>query len=693
MRNPTEMTARLKRLLSPRTLAVIGGHAAAEVVRQCQKIGYTGEIWPIHPKATEIAGLPTFRAIADLPAAPDAAFIGVNRHATIDLMLQLSHAGAGGAVAFASGFAESADGGPELQSRLLEAAGNMLFLGPNCYGHLNFFDRALTWPDQYGGTPIARGVAIMTQSGNIGLNLTMHRRALPIGYMITLGNAVSVDHAEAMHAMLDDPRVTAIGLHLEGIPNPAALAEAAARARAQKIPVVALKTGRSPEGARIAQSHTASLSSQDAVVDAFFRRIGIARVDTIPTFLETLKLLHLQGPLPGRTISSLSCSGGEAALIADAAPAAGLRFAALSEAATADISATLPELVSISNPLDYHTFGWRNRTALAATFAAMLRAGADLSLLILDFPRPDRCETTDWDTAATALADAAHATGRRAAILATLPEAMPEQHATSLAERGIVPMFGMVEALAAISAAADIGTYMEQTAAYVAPEIQSPVATRTFSEWDGKDKLAAFNIPVPKGASAACADHAVKSATAIGFPIVVKAVGAGLAHKTEQGGVRLNLTAPGQVHEAATSLLPLTGQVLVERMVTGTIAELIVGVARDPSIGLYLVLGSGGVLAELIGDTAILLLPAARAEIITALHSLRVAKLLAGYRGAPKGDIQAAIDAIMAIQDFAMAHRDTLQELDVNPLMVRAAGQGAVAADVLLRLSERLAHV
>lgn len=687
------MTPRLKRMLSPSTLAVIGGHAAAEVVRQSQKIGYTGEIWPIHPKATQIAGLPTFRSIADLPAAPDAAFIGVNRHATIDLISQLSRAGAGGAVAFASGFAESGDEGPELQARLRAAAGNMPFLGPNCYGHLNFFDRALTWPDQFGGAPIARGVAIITQSGNIGLNLTMHKRALPIGYMITLGNAVSVGHAEAMHAMLDDPRVTAIGLHLEGIPDPSALAEAAARARSQKIPVIALKTGRSPEGARIAQSHTASLSSQDAVVDAFFRRIGIARVDNIPTLLETLKLLHLQGPLHGRTIASLSCSGGEAALIADAAPAAGLHFAPLTAAAAAAIAATLPELVSISNPLDYHTFGWRNRAALAATFAAMLRAGADLSLLILDFPRPDRCETTDWDIAASALADAAQATGRRAAILATLPEALPEEYATSLAERGIAPMFGMVEALAAIAAAAEVGARMGETAIYVAPGKQSSGITRTFSEWDGKHKLSVFGVTVPQGVLCESVDHAVTNAHGLGFPVVLKAVGGDLAHKTEQGAVRLNLTASCQVREAATSLLPITGQVMVERMVTGTIAELIVGVARDPSLGLYLVLGSGGVLAELVGDTATLLLPATRAEIVTAVHSLRVEKLLAGYRGAPKGDMQAAIDAVMAIQDFAMAHRDTLHELDVNPLMVRACGQGAVAADVLLRLSESPAHV
>jgi acyl-CoA synthetase (NDP forming) len=567
----------------------------------------------------------------------------------------------------------------------------MPFLGPNCYGHLNFFDRALTWPDQFGGSAVERGVAIITQSGNIGLNLTMQRRALPIGYLITLGNAASVGHAEAMHAVLDDARVTAIGLHMEGISDPAALAAAAARARAQDIPVVVLKTGRSPEGARIAQSHTAALGSQDAVVDAYFRRIGIARVDDIPTFLETLKLLHLQGKLTGRRITSLSCSGGEAALIADAAATAGLNFVALTPEVTAGIAATLPELVNIANPLDYHTFGWRNRSALTATFAAMMRAGADINLLILDFPRPDQCDTADWDIAAAAFADAAEQTGRRAAVLATLPEAMPPSHAAALAARGIVPMFGMVESLAAIVAAADVGANVKQSDIFpTTPHMKYNGAN--LSEWSGKRRLAAFGVRVPAGELADTPDGAATVAERIGMNVVVKAACGELAHKTEKNAVRLNLTSIHDVRAAATALLPMTGQVLVERMVTGTVAELIVGVARDASLGFYVVLGSGGVLAELVGDTAILLLPAARAEIGAALRGLRVARLLSGFRGGLEGDMEAAIDTICCIQDFAMAHRDTLLELDVNPLMVCARGQGAVAADVLMRLSAAEPH-
>jgi acyl-CoA synthetase (NDP forming) len=680
----------LQRLLHPRSIAVIGGHAAAEVVRQSRKMGYSGAVWPVHPRLEEVAGVKAFRRLADLPSIPDAAFIGVNRHAAISLAAELAAMGCGGAVAFASGYAEAGEEGRALQADLLAEAGGMPFLGPNCYGFLNYFDRALVWPDQFGGGATDRGVAIITQSGNIGLNVTMQRRALPIGYLITLGNQASVTHATAMEAVLNDARVTAIGLHMEGLGDPHALAAAVARARARGISVVALKTGRSEAGARIAESHTASLASGDAVVDAFFRRIGLARVNSIPALLETLKLLHLQGPLPGHSIASLSCSGGEAALIADSATQAGLTFAALSPAARQDIGATLPDLVSISNPLDYHTFGWRNRTALAATFGAMMRAGADLNLLILDFPRPDTCDTADWDIAAHAMADAATATGRRAAVLATLPEALPEEHAKALAGLGIAPLFGMDDALQAIRAASDAGVDV------VEAELLKSAATANaepLSEWDGKQSLAAFGIAVPPGQKVADAAAAQSVARAIGFPVVVKALGTSLTHKTERGAVKLNLRTPDEVTVAADALLPLTGELLVERMVSDIIAELIVGVARDPVLGLYLVVGSGGILAELVADTATLLLPASRAEIEQALHGLRAARLLDGFRGRAKGDLPAALDAIMAIQEFAIAHATRLQELDVNPLMVCRTGMGAVAADVLMRLAPESTNV
>ena len=201
----------LARLLRPRSVAIFGGHAAAEAVGQLRASGYDGTVWPVHPSRGEIAGLPAYRSVAALPAAPDAAFLAVNRYATIEIVAALAARGAGGAVAYASGFAESGESGRTLQAKLVTAAGAMPVLGPNCYGFINYLDGVLLWPDQHGGRRVERGVAIVTQSGNIGLNLTMQRRALPIAYLVTLGNQAVVDVAATIEALLEDGRVTAIG--------------------------------------------------------------------------------------------------------------------------------------------------------------------------------------------------------------------------------------------------------------------------------------------------------------------------------------------------------------------------------------------------------------------------------------------------------------------------------------------------
>jgi acyl-CoA synthetase (NDP forming) len=275
-------------------------------------------------------------------------------------------------------------------------------------------------------------------------------------------------------------------------------------------------------------------------------------------------------------------------------------------------------------------------------------------------------------------------------VLATLPDAMPEEHAMALAAQGIVPFFGLDEALAAIAAAADAGAAPSDAPILAAPAAGTPTM---LSEWAGKRLLAAHGVTVPAGALASTAAEAAAAAAKIGFPVAIKASGAALAHKTELGAVKLNLCTAAEVEQEASALLTITGEVLIERMVTGTVAELIVGVARDATLGLYLVIGSGGILAELVGDTKILLLPAARSEIGAAIEGLRVAKLLAGFRGGCPADTEAAIDAILAIQDFAIAYQTRLYDLDVNPLMVRGAGQGAVAADVLMSLAPEPAYV
>lgn len=328
------MTRRLSRLFRPKSIAVVGGGSwCANIIEQCRKIGFSGSVWPVHPHRDEIAGVPTFTDVTALPDAPDATFVGVNRNATVEIVAALAGRGAGGAVCFASGFREAQgelSDGTELQTALLAAAGDMPIIGPNCYGFVNYLDRAALWPDQHGGIAVARGVAIITQSSNIAINLSMQRRGLPIAYLMTAGNQAQTGMAEIATELLCDERVTALGLHIEGIDDLRAFENLAAQARELGKPIVALKVGTSEQARAATVSHTASLAGSDAGARALLVRLGIGQVRSLAAMLETLKLLHVVGPLNSNRIASMSCSGGEASLMADATVGTGLVYPALS---------------------------------------------------------------------------------------------------------------------------------------------------------------------------------------------------------------------------------------------------------------------------------------------------------------------------------------------------------------------------
>jgi acyl-CoA synthetase (NDP forming) len=675
----------LRRLLTPRHIAVIGGREAAEVIRQCRRIGFTGPLWPVHPYRESIEGLCCFRDPDALPEAPDAAFIAVPREATISTVAALARRGAAGAVCYASGFAEVGAAGRVLQQRLVEAAGELAIIGPNCYGVLNYLDGAALWPDQHGGRRIDSGVAIITQSGNLGLNLTMQRRSLPLAYLIAVGNAAGAGVPEIIEALLDDPRVTAIGLHLEGLHDVAAFSRAAVKAHARRVPLVVLKAGSSELGAAVTVSHTSSLAGRDALYDALFARLGIARVHDPASLLETLKFVGIHGGLRGTRIVSGNSSGGEATLVADLAQPRGVLLPPLPDGVRQRLRDVLGERVTIGNPLDYHTYIWGDLTAQTECFTALLSTGFDMHLLTLDLPREDRCSAQDWDTTLEAFIRARRATGAPASVVSSLPEGLPERVGARLLAEGIAPMQGLVTCLDAVRAAATIGAAYSREVAALPPVPSIVEGARTLDEWQGKRTLAAIGVPVPEG-RLVTAGEAVPCADKLGYPVVVKAVSATLAHKTEAGAVALNLAGPDEVAAAVARMADLAPRFLVERMARDAVAELIVGVCHDPQFGPALTIGSGGVLVELVHDTVTLLLPVTRAEIRDALATLRAWHLLTGYRGRPRGDIDAVVEAVAAIARYAGSRADTLHELDVNPLLVLAQGHGVLAADVLIRV-------
>ncbi len=675
----------LSRLLRPRSIAVIGGGTwCANVIEECRKIGFSGPVWPVHPTREIVGGLPAFASVEALPEAPDAAFVGVNRHVTVDAVRVLAERGAGGAVCFASGFRESVretGDGDTLEAALVEAAGEMPILGPNCYGFLNLLDGAVLWPDIHGSVRSERGVALITQSSNIALNLTMQARGLPLAYVMTVGNQAQTSMAAVAETLLEDERVTALGLHIEGIGDVAAFEAMATRAHAMGKRIVALKAGASEQARTAALSHTGALAGNDAGARALLERLGIARVETLSAMLETLKILHVAGPLTSNRIASMSCSGGEAGLMADTAVDMNVTFPPLDAVQNAGLREALGGHIALANPLDYHTFVWGDRGAIARTFTAMMQADLSLGVVVADFPRPDRCDGSAWGPVIDAVADTAEATGRPMAILASLPETMPEDVAEQLTARGIIPLCGVDDGLRAIEAAAWLG----QVAIPDRPVLSASSSLsgeKLLSEAEAKACLAEHGARVPRGAIANGAEAIAEASGSLKFPVALKA--RGVAHKTEVGGVVLNLGDSDAVVAAAQAMD--ANEFLVEEMVSGDGVELLVGVLRDPASGFVLTLGAGGTWTELLQDTVSFLMPVSRDEVNRALSKLRIAPRLHGYRGAKPVDRAALLDAIDAVQDCVVAHAERLLELEINPLIVTS--DGAVAVDALIKMGE-----
>jgi len=669
---------RLSRLLAPRSIAVVGGAPAERVVQQCLKLGFEGSIWPVNPKRTDLAGVRCLPSLDDLPGVPDAVFLGVNRLATVEAMRMLSRIGAGGAVCYGSGFAEAGD--DTLQEALLTAADGLPFFGPNCYGYVNTFDRVALWPDEHGCARHERGVAIVSQSGNVAVNLTFQQRGLRLGSMITVGNQASLGSDDAVAALLDDDRITAIGLFLEAVRNAPQFAEVAERAAEKGVPLVALQTGRSAVGALIASSHTGSMSGRAAAYDALFARYGVATVRTPAELLETLKLLDNGGSLPGRKIVSMSCSGGEASLVADRSGDTQLTFEPFAAEHTARIEQTLTELVSVSNPFDYHTFMWGDRAAMARTFSAVMDGPQDATMLLLDAPPAADNDPAAWYLAADALADAADATGGRAVVVASLAECINEPFRTHIASRGLTPLLGLSEALVALDAAATVGAHT--SAARHAPVVAA-TGTTLVDEAAAKQRLRSLGISVPDG-RAATHDDVTTVAESIGYPITLKALG--LAHKSESGAVRVGIRDKEALAVALVELPRTEAGYLVEATVTDAVAEILVTVRRDPPIGWLVSLGFGGVTTELWSDLTHLLAPVTTADVKTALARLRCAPLLMGFRGRPAADVDALADLVVRLTDAAIAHGSDIVEVELNPVLV--GRNGATAVDALLLVDQ-----
>ena len=646
----------------------------------CESMGFCGPIYAVHPTRHEIDGRPAYPSVQDLPEVPDAAFVAVNAAASVEIVRQLAELDAGGAVLYAAGFSEAGTAeGTALEDALREAAGGLAVLGPNCYGLVDLVHGVSLWPVPFPQSRHDRGVAMILQSGNLGINVTMSQRSLPLAFVASVGNQAVLEISELVDAYLDMDEVSGIGIYLEGLRDVPRFAAAAARALERGVPIAVCKAGRSELGRELAYTHTASLAGSDGLYSALFDRYGVAACGSLPELLETLKALVEVGPLGGRRVFVFTCSGAEAALSADAATTSGLELPQPPSESRAALTDVLPEHALVSNPLDYGNALWGQEEPLRRVFSTALRDPVDAALLVIDYPLAGFDYAADVDAAIRAMGDAAGAAGIPGAVASVLPESLPQAARETMLARGVCPLQGLADAFAALAACARLGDMRGSEApAYPNVVTQAPAAV-PLGEDAAKELLASVGVAVPEG-RVVPAEEAAGTALALGFPVAVKLASPDIAHKADAGAVALGLRNPDEVATAVEAMLTRNpgvraNGVLVERMVEGSACELLIGARHDAAFGHVLYIGSGGSLVELVADARPLLPPVERSDVEGALASLRIWPRLRN------ADAAAAVDVAVAVARLVEERGGEIVELEINPLLVLE--RGAVAVDAL----------
>ena len=674
----------LKRLFQPKNVAVYGGIWSDYVVEQCEKLGFPGKIWRIHPNRKGC-----FRSAKELPDIPDSVFLGINRNLTIEIFSELKELGIGGAVVFASGFGEENDG-VDFARKLEKSAGDVPFIGPNCYGFANFFDRVALWPDQVTGEFLDRGVAFIAQSGTISITMMGQRRSLPLGYVITLGNQQRLAAEDLIKYTAEDERVSAIGLYLEQIKNLSKFVDAVDFARSLGKPIVLIKAGRSEKGRLAAQTHTGSLTGPDTLYNSLFERLGIARCENLSSLVETLKILHFFGPLPSKKVLVLGASGGDMAMVSDISKDFDLDFSPIPSKEQEALTNSVGERVKINNPLDIQTATWFDYQKLRQMFDILLSCDYALIAFMVDPQDEIEANTESFDRAIEILLEAVgeKTVSGRAALLSSLPESLSKLTREKCFKNGIVPLQGLLESLEAIHHSCRIrNVWNEWSLPKIVSSQKKELSNKILNEYESKKVLAKHGFSTPVSFMVT-AEKVLNAAKEIGYPVVVKVITEDLLHKTEVGGVGLNLRNESDVEHALSTMNGLGEFFLVEEMITDSVAEIILGVSVDAKFGLTMTIGAGGIFAELLDDKITFMLPISRLHVSRAINKLRINTLLKGWRGRSLGDTESLIDSVLNLANFVESHIDSLVECEINPLIVRNLGEKAIVVDALIILKE-----
>lgn len=687
----------LDAFLDPRAIAVIGAsedptRIGGRTIFNIKRGGFTGAVYPINPGRETVQGLPAFTSIEAVPGAVDCAVIALPGELVIPAVEACEGKGVGALVIFSAGFNEAGPEGVVRQQRLEEivARSGMRVIGPNCLGVFNSRNGAwLSFTTLFQEPVNGPAIGMISQSGGSAAHVLKlaQLRGLAVGAFITTGNEADVEFGEGLMALSEDPNVSAIVAYIEGVRNGASLVAGLAAARRAGKPVLMLKVGRTSAGAQAAASHTASLAGEDRVYDAIFRAHGVYRAHSTEELLDVAATVSRAGRLPtGDRLGVVTISGGMGAQIADAACDAGLALPPTAPDAQVRLKALCPP-GSPLNPVDITAQLSTDPHLLAASMRVLLETGGydailaffgvyasvpSLSAVFLEDLRQLRADFPD-------------------AVMAVSVVCPPDE-AALYAEAGYLVFEEPARAVRAMAALRGFA------AAFERPE-REPVAIggmpkilpgTTYHEASAKALLADAGIASPAERLALNVEAVASIAEGLRFPVALKIVSPDILHKTEVGGVALNLASADDAQAAAATMLARVRAAapearidgfLLSEMVSGGV-ELILGTRRDPLFGPLVMVGLGGVTAELFQDVAIRPAPVSPEDALDMLRSLKSFALLDGWRGGPKADIDAATAAISVLSRLAAANAESVETIEINPL--RVLTEGVVALDAVV---------
>jgi len=705
----------LKYFLSPRSIAVIGASSnfdsiSGKPVRFLKEQGYQGKVYPINPKYDELMGYRCYKSILDVPEPVDLALVALNYKLVLPVLKQCVEKGVRFATIFSSGFAESGEEGKALQQQIAELAGasGMGICGPNCQGSVDLRQKAIGgFSASLGVKPLHVGpIGYVTQSGALGYSIFSLAQEAGVGfsYLASTGNEVDLHTLDFMEYILEDPDTKMIISYLEGIKNGRQFIRLADRALLLGKPIVTLKAGRSEVGQKAASSHTASMTGSDEVSDAFFRQKGIIRISDIENMIDIAALMQRIPALPeGKGLGIITTSGGGGILVADEAVDLGLDIPELDPETREIIMKVIPPYGSPMNPVDVTA----QVINAAEDFLTVLQAMVDhpdihaLVIVVTQITgQPGRRMAED-------IVKMSGLTKKPLTVAWTTGDILVGDNLDVLAKGGVQYYKSPVRAVRAMGALMNYSVFQREHLAWMekhSGDIETAEKThecavtllagagKSLTEHQGKKLLALYDLPVTREAVAASEDQAVKIAEWLEYPVALKIDSPDILHKTEAGGLKLNIQNRDELTAAFREVLENAKKynpeaqingVLVQEMVRGG-TEVIVGMKNDPQFGPTVLFGLGGIFVEILRDVSLRVAPLSRKDALDMIREIKGYKILAGARGREKADIEAIADVIVRVSRMALDLEDHLAELDINPLLVLPEGRGVCIADALV---------